>query len=161
MSRPDWDSYFLKIAEDVSARADCTRRKVGYVLVDTDNRIISTGYNGSLPGAPGCLEGACPRGRHFKSYQGMSPDEAAWYCKCDNPWPCDQAVAPGSSYDTGAGSCTALHAEQNALLYAFRSVKNATAYGTDWPCDGCMRLLKGARIGRIVTPVEEWWPGLS
>ena len=29
LERPDWDAYFLKIAEDVAARADCTRRQVG------------------------------------------------------------------------------------------------------------------------------------
>jgi dCMP deaminase len=124
--RPDWNEYFLGIAVAVSARADCTRRKVGYVLVDTDHRIISTGYNGALPGRKGCLEGFCPRS--------------------------NSDVAPGSSYDTGPGTCIALHAEQNALLYAYRTVQGALAYGTDWPCDGCMRLLRGARIAGIVTP---------
>ena len=27
--RPSWDDYFMKIAEDVSTRATCVRRKVG------------------------------------------------------------------------------------------------------------------------------------
>jgi dCMP deaminase len=56
--RPDWDDYFLGIARAVSARAECTRRRVGAVITK-DNRIISTGYNGVEPGGYSCLLGAC------------------------------------------------------------------------------------------------------
>jgi deoxycytidylate deaminase len=48
------------MAEAASLRADCSRRQVGCVLVK-DNRIVSTGYNGTTHGAKGCLEGGCPR----------------------------------------------------------------------------------------------------
>ena len=37
---PDWDQYFLGIAEAVSARAKCTRRRVGALLVH-EHRILS------------------------------------------------------------------------------------------------------------------------
>src|SRR5690606_13137912 len=53
-SRPSWDEYFLEIAEAVSARADCSRRKVGAVIVSSDRRIVGTGYNGAPAGQPGC-----------------------------------------------------------------------------------------------------------
>lgn len=58
MSRPDWDKYFLSLAEQVSTRATCKRAKHGCVLV-IDNTILSTGYNGSPPGTPHCIDSEC------------------------------------------------------------------------------------------------------
>lgn len=133
VERLGWDDYFLGIAQAVSLRADCTRRQVGAVAVDRRHRIVSTGYNGAPAGKPGCLtEAACPRGQTSLS-----------------------AVPPGSSYDTGAGSCIAVHAEANALLYAYQDLTGGTMYCTDEPCDGCARLIEGAGILRVVYPKVE------
>jgi hypothetical protein len=67
-------------------------------------------------------------------------------------------VQPGASYDTGAGSCVALHAEQNAILYADRArLDGATLYLTDAPCDGCTRMIKATRISRVVWPERSWY----
>ena len=51
MSRPDWDTYFKEIVQVTSKRSPCERLKVGCLLVK-ENRIISQGYNGFLPGCP-------------------------------------------------------------------------------------------------------------
>lgn len=124
--RPDWDLYFLNIAVAVADRADCTRRKVGAVIVK-NHRVVSTGYNGAPAGRKGCLEGACPRGA--------------------------SDVPPGSSYDTGPGSCIAVHAEANAIIYAdYDKCLGATLYCTDEPCGGCQKLIDGAGISRVVWP---------
>jgi dCMP deaminase len=128
--RPSWDEWGLELAKATALRADCTRRKVGAVIMTPDHTIVSTGYNGAKPGGGSCLKGDCPRGR-------MSKEE----------------VAPGSSYDTGPGSCIALHAEQNALLRCtWELMKGATMYITDKPCDGCMRMINGTPIVRIHYP---------
>lgn len=50
-SRLSWDDYFMSLAFLSSSRSACERLHVGCVIVK-DNRIISTGYNGFLPGAP-------------------------------------------------------------------------------------------------------------
>ena len=50
-SRPDWNSYFKEIVQVTSNRSPCDRLKVGCLIVK-DNRIISQGYNGFLPGCP-------------------------------------------------------------------------------------------------------------
>ena len=123
VTRPTWDEYFLGIAKAVSLRADCTRRRVGAVIV-VDGRIVSTGYNGAPAGAPGCLSaGACPRGK-------LSVQE--------------------QPRDRDYGNCDAVHAEANALLYAYRDVRGATLYCTDKPCVDCAKLIAGAGIKEVV-----------
>lgn len=54
--RPDWDSYFMKIAAAVSERSTCDRALVGCVLV-IEKRILTTGFNGSPAGQEHCDEG--------------------------------------------------------------------------------------------------------
>jgi dCMP deaminase len=50
-SRVEWDEYFMSIALLASCRSPCKRLHVGSVIVK-NNRIISMGYNGFIPGAP-------------------------------------------------------------------------------------------------------------
>jgi dCMP deaminase len=47
--------FFIKTALLLSQESKCVSRKVGTVLVH-DNRIISIGYNGTLPGFKNCNE---------------------------------------------------------------------------------------------------------
>ena len=51
MDRPSWQEYFKQIVTVTSTRSPCKRLQVGCLLVK-DNRIISQGYNGFLPGCP-------------------------------------------------------------------------------------------------------------
>lgn len=51
-------AMFLEMAKVVAKRATCFRLNVGAVVVH-DNRIVSIGYNGSLPGAPHCTGHTC------------------------------------------------------------------------------------------------------
>lgn len=54
MTRPNWHEYFMNIAVIAATRATCDRRRVGCVIVDASNQVVTTGYNGSAPGAPHC-----------------------------------------------------------------------------------------------------------
>jgi len=56
--RPDWDTYFLKLAMLTSERATCPRMHCGCVLT-RDNHILATGYNGALPHQPHCYDVGC------------------------------------------------------------------------------------------------------
>lgn len=49
--RLTWDEYFSLIASVTKLRSSCERLKVGCVIVK-DNIVLSTGYNGHIPGAP-------------------------------------------------------------------------------------------------------------
>ena len=53
--RVTWNEYFMNIADQVATRSTCGRKHVGAVIV-RDKTILSTGYNGSLRGAPHCDE---------------------------------------------------------------------------------------------------------
>lgn len=47
--RPTWTEYFKEIVQVVATRSPCERLKVGCLLIK-ENRIVSQGYNGFLPG---------------------------------------------------------------------------------------------------------------
>ncbi len=48
-TRPTWDEYFKSIVQVTATRSPCQRLQVGCLFV-SDNRIVSQGYNGFLPG---------------------------------------------------------------------------------------------------------------
>ncbi len=71
--RPDWDTYFMKIAFAVSERSTCDRAFVGCVLVH-EKQILTTGFNGSPAGQDHCdqvghllVDGHCIRTIHAET----------------------------------------------------------------------------------------------
>lgn len=46
--RQSWNEYFMNLAKLAAERSSCDRANVGAVIVNKDNRIIATGYNGSV-----------------------------------------------------------------------------------------------------------------
>lgn len=48
--RPDWDSYFINMLGVVKTRSPDPKTKVAAIIVDCNNRVISMGYNGLIPG---------------------------------------------------------------------------------------------------------------
>lgn len=114
----------MDIASVVAQRSDCTRAKVGAVITNSRNRIISTGYIGVAPGQQGCLDGACPRGQ-------LSPEQ----CQPNSPY----------------GNCISFHAEVNALLYSDRTRhEGGTMYSTREPCHWCAKLIRASGLARMV-----------
>src|SRR5258706_5213318 len=123
--RPDKRMYFLLIALAARTRADCLGRRVGAVIVRED-RVLSTGYNGTPFGMPNCSEGGCYRSAH--------PD--------------DEPYLRGGAYDV----CLCVHAEQNALLTAARfgqQTFGAALPSTTQPCFGCLKEMLQAAITQV------------
>lgn len=129
LSRISKSEYYLSIAKTVALRSTCLRRQYGAVIVKND-RIISTGYNGSAAGEPNCCDtGVCVR---------------------------EQMDIPhGERYEL----CVALHAEDNAITQAGREAKGAILYLAGFengkeiqaePCLMCRRKIKNAGIDRVV-----------
>ncbi len=73
----------MEIAELVSKRSTCIRRKVGAVIVK-DKRILSTGYNGAPSGIKHCYETGClreklkvPSGERHELCRGLHAEQNA------------------------------------------------------------------------------------
>lgn len=120
--RPQWDEYFLNLAQVVQVRSDCLRMAVGVVIVK-DKRIIATGYNGTPAGVKNCTEGGCRRcsDRHTNI---LKENERKDLCIC-------------------------IHAEENALLqsaYHGVSTKGATLYATVAPCLQCAKSIANSGV---------------
>ena len=61
MERRDKINYYLDLAETVSRRSTCLRRRYGAVIVKNDE-VISTGYVGAPRGRKNCTDtGRCIR----------------------------------------------------------------------------------------------------
>lgn len=124
--RPSKAEWAMIQALAASTRGECTRRRVGAVVIDRRGRLAGAGYNGSEPGGPSCLKGECPRAL--------------------------SGVLPGSSYDTGPGACEAVHAELNAVLDVSDAnrLEGARLFVTAEPCDGCLKILRTKPLREIV-----------
>jgi len=120
LMRPDWDSYFMKVARLVALRSNCIRRAVGCVLV-RDHRIISTGYNGAPFGIKNCCEGGCPR-CCSSAKRGTSLD----LCICMHS-------EEGAVIEAGREKC-----------------KDATIYTSLFPCSLCAKVIIQAGITKVV-----------
>lgn len=51
-ARMSWDEYFMTLAFLVARRSPDAQTQHGTVIVDQNNKIVATGYNGFLPGVP-------------------------------------------------------------------------------------------------------------
>jgi len=121
-ARPTWDEYFLEIADLISRRSTCLRRRVGAVLVK-DKRILATGYNGVPSKIRHCAEVGCireklkvPSGERHELCRGLHAEQNAFL----------QAALHGTS------------------------VKDASLYSTTQPCVICAKMIINAGIKEIV-----------
>ena len=74
-NRPDWDNYFMEIAQVVSKRSTCLRRSVGAVIVK-NRQIVATGYNGTPSKLEHCSVTGCLR-EQLKVPSGQMQNYAA------------------------------------------------------------------------------------
>ena len=115
VSRMNWDRYWMLMAHVVATRSTCDRgpellldpgrHGVGAVLVK-DQRMIASGYNGSVPGRPHCdtaghmmRDGHCVRTLHAElnaiiqcALDGVSPQGATVYTTASPCFDCSKAL---------------------------------------------------------------------
>lgn len=122
--RPNWDTYFMTMADLASQRSNCMKRRVGAVIVQ-DCRVVATGYNGTPRNLKNCLEGGCPR--------------------------CNQNVKCGLSLDFCI--CMHAE-ENALLEVGAARAHGATIYSTSTPCLGCSKKIIQVGIKRVVFGIE-------
>ena len=124
--------YYLGIAEQVAARSTCIRRQYGAIIVK-DDRIISTGYNGSARGEENCSD----------------------LKRC---WREEHHIPHGQQYE----KCRAVHAEANAIINGnptdmigatlfLAGFENGRPLENAEPCEMCKRMIQNARIREVIT----------
>ena len=122
LQRPDWDHYFMAIADVVASRSSCVKRRVAAVIVK-DRRIIATGYNGTPRGTANCNEGGCKR--------------------------CLDLVPSGTNLHECFCSHAEENAIVQAAYHGV-SLKGATLYTTFSPCITCTKMIINAGISEVV-----------
>lgn len=120
--RPNWDDYFMKIAQDVSKRSTCRRRQVGAVLVK-DKRILTTGYNGVPKGLLHCINDGC-----LREALNIPSGEKHELCKAVH-----------------AEQNAIIQAAYHGV-----SIDGSTLYCTHAPCSLCAKMLINAGVKRVV-----------
>lgn len=76
--RISWDEYFGLMVQVIALRSDDADTKIGSVIVDKNNRVISTGYNGTPRGTD--LPKTRPDKYHFILH---SEQNSILFSKCD------------------------------------------------------------------------------
>lgn len=121
-NRPDLDTYFIEMAELVSSRSTCKRRKIGAIIVK-DKQVLSTGYNGSPRGLPHCLDVGCLR------------DELG--------------IASGTRHEICRAVHAEQNAIVQCARHGV-STKTSIVYVNVTPCKICAKLIINAGISRVV-----------
>lgn len=122
MNRPDNDTYFMEMAQLISKRSTCVRRRVGAVIVK-DKRVLTTGYNGSPKGTRHCEDHGCIREQ--------------------------QSVPSGTRHELCRGVHAEQNAVIQAAYFGI-SIDGGTIYTTTYPCSMCAKILINAGIREIV-----------
>jgi len=126
--RKDWDTYFMDIAYMASTRSQCSRRRVGSVLVQ-GKKLLGSAYNGAPMGVPDCSEAGCMLVEEYEVKVVDGREEMVKKQRC----------------------IRTIHAEQNLLLFTDRHDREgSTVYVTDQPCWTCANMLANSGIIEIV-----------
>ncbi len=138
-------------------RSRCLKRKVGSIITDEYDRIISSGFNGVPHGLQECksLEGACYRDKQRKNIAQKILNDL----KIQDAEKSTEVVRSNIKL---LELCRALHAEESAILNLVGngvSLQGAKMYVTTFPCNLCANKIVQANIKKVVYfepyPVEE------
>jgi len=94
LDRPSWDEYYITIAYVVAQRSFDPSSRCGCILVSSDNRVLSTGYNGPIQGS---IDAKIPLTRPEKYCHMLHGEENALLAYSGS----QQDIKGGTAYVTG------------------------------------------------------------
>ena len=153
LKRPSWDEYFLNVMREVAKRSTCNRGKPGCVFV-RDNQILATGYAGSPPGFPHCLDvGDMMEERiRFMNMNTIRKSDDIPKEYFNVTWNRNDEKLRYEKEPTQHCIRT-IHAEMNAIIQAAKcgiSLDGATTYVSFTPCRNCAMALISVGVKRVV-----------
>ena len=142
----------MAVAQHIAQRSACVRRAAGAVIVSSTNRIVSTGYNGP----PASMQVPRTAMAFNVGEKGVEFKQKTAHTDATCAKDCPRAQPGALNATNDYSNCIALHAEENALLYADRlAMESGTIYM--WPgipCIHCAKLVAGAGIKRVVALLD-------
>ena len=144
MSRMSKDDYYMGIAEAVSKRSTCLKRRYGCVIVNNDE-IIATGYNGNPRGLENCCDiGICNR--------LDKPSNTGDYSDCYSVHAEQNAMLSAARRDM-IGATMYLYGEEFVTRNDFMlgNVSEWEKINNPEPCPICGRMIKNAGIDSVIT----------
>lgn len=157
-SSPTLQETLMAAAYTAGRRSRCLKRKVGAVIADKYDRIISSGFNGVPQGLQECrsLFGSCYRDKK-RSEVGI---------RISRELEIDDATGKSSKAIQRNVKllelCRALHGEESAILNLVGrgvDLERSTIYVTTYPCNLCANKIVQVGIKKVVYfepyPVEE------
>lgn len=146
MSRVTKNEYYIGIAEAVSKRSTCLKRRYGCIIVKNDE-IIATGYNGSPRGSVNCCDtGQCKRLN--------KPSNSGDYSDCFSVHAEQNAMLSAARKDM-IGATMYLYGEEfvnvnpwnelGIIINQWKRIDNPE------PCPICKRMIENAGIIKVIT----------
>lgn len=145
---PTPDESYMSMAYTASLLSKCIKRQVGAVILDLKGTVLSVGYNENPMGKKSCVEAykRCYReiykSKLFRDLQGQPcPNCHKTLGKLTSPFKCSHCELDLDKFyvrDKALSRCTALHAEEKAIIQAGgRNLNGSTMYATTFPCFTC------------------------
>lgn len=155
---PTSEETHMSIAYSASLMSQCIKRQVGAVIVNRNEVVVSIGFNENPKPLSPCFKqfGDCYREEYTE--QIMEKLKNCPFCKkqlnglgypyvCPN---CKMDIYREIVRDRAISRCTALHAEERAIINARQADLNGCyMYVTTFPCFNCAQKILDVGIARV------------
>jgi len=138
-----FDETRLRQAYIESLQSKCVKHQVGCIIVNSQGRIVASGYNGTPAGDSNC----CDRFPNFEEEVEAIKQEIRLGCEILGTNKLKELYDKHHKWS----SEHEIHAEMNALLHSNRDdIQGGTLYCTHQPCADCSKNIANSGVSRVV-----------